>query len=449
MPHQLRQYLLTAIQAFPPVPHFRVAFSGGLDSSVLLHLMACIRGELGAELSALHIDHRLSPHSADWSDHCVRFCETLNVPITVERVTVSGTRDKGLEAAARQARYTAFESVLGEGDMLLTAHHRDDQAETLLLQLFRGGGDHGLASMPTQRPLGSGWLGRPLLEVGREALLAYARSHGLEWIDDPSNFDTSLDRNYLRHTLLPQLNERRAGIRDILARSAGHFAESAQLLDELAAMDRQEARVGESTLSISVLRNLSPQRCRNLLRYHLRQLDLPPPQHTHLHRIMDEVMHAVEDAMPLVTWPGVEVRRYRDRLYFMPNLMALPPSPVVIPWDNESAMALPHGLGRIQAEPMIGRGIFPASLDGRRCELRLRIGGEKLQPAGREGHHTLKKLYQEQGVPPWERERRPLLYVDGRLAQVAGLWTAQEFAVAPDEEGIMLQWSSSAIEKKE
>lgn len=449
MPHSLRQHLLSTLQALPPASRYWVAFSGGLDSTVLLHLMAGLQDKLGGELCALHIDHGLSSHSADWSARCRQYCESLGVPLTAERVTVRNLQLKGLEAAARHARYEVFERLLGEGEVLLSAHHQDDQAETLMLQLLRGGGVHGLAAMPRQRPLGKGLLARPLLDLGRETLMAYAREHGLCWIDDPSNFDTSLERNYLRHTLLPQLAERRAGIREVLARSAGHFAESARLLDELAAMDRLAAMLGETTLSVSVLRGMSPERCRNLLRFHVRRVGLPVPQHRHLQRILDEVLHAAEDAMPLVAWPGAEVRRYRDALHFMPPLPELPDRSVSLTWDGKSAMNLPQGMGWVGPVKGKGLGVALSLLRGRGCELRLRQGGERLQPAGRQEHHALKKLYQEAGVPPWERDRRLLLYVDGQLAQVAGLWSAQEFAAAADEEGVLLQWSLSTIENAE
>lgn len=448
MPQPLRQHLLSSLQAMPAATRYWIAFSGGLDSSVLLHLMVSLRDELGASVHALHIDHGLSANSADWSEQCRIFCDAMGVPITIEQVDIRNRQEKGLEAAARQARYGVFEKVLGEGEILLAAHHRDDQAETLLLQLLRGGGVHGLAAMPQQRPLGNGRLVRPLLDISRESLMAYAREHGLHWIDDPSNFDISLERNYLRHTLLPQLAERREGIRDILARSAGHFAESAHLLDELAEMDWQLAQIGESRLSITALKAMSPERCRNLLRYTVRRLGLPVPQHSHLQRILDELLEAAEDAMPLVAWPGVEVRRYRDRLHIMTPLSSLPEASLSWRWDGKSTHSLPDSMGHLVPVSAQGQGVSLALIREQGGEFRLRQGGERLQPTGRDGHHALKKLYQEAGVPPWERERRPLLYVNGQLAMVPGLWTAQEFAAKSDEEGIFLHWSLSAIENE-
>ncbi len=447
MPQSLRQHLLTLLQSQAAATRYWVAFSGGLDSTVLLHLMASIRDQLDASVLALHVDHGLSQHSADWSRHCRDVCDALDVSLTTERVTVARDNGKGLEAAARHARYAVFENLLGEGEVLLSAHHRDDQAETLLLQLLRGGGVHGLASMPQQRPLARGVLLRPLLDTPRAELEAYAREHQLHWIDDPSNFDTTLERNYLRHTLLPQLEQRRAGIHKVLARSAANFAESAQLLDELAAEDRRAALGEGEVLSLDLLRSLTPARCRNLLRFHCRQLGLLLPEVKQLQQVVEELLPAAEDAMPLVSWPGVEVRRYRDGVWFMPSLPALAEEPFLMHWDGAGEIRLPASLGCVQLRRERGRGLSAEMLRGMRAELRLRQGGESLQLPGRQGHHDLKRLYQEAGVPPWERERRPLLYLNDELAQVSGLWTAEKFTANEKEEGIMLHWSLFAIEK--
>jgi tRNA(Ile)-lysidine synthase len=448
MPQSLRHHLLSTLQALPPARRYLVAFSGGLDSTVLLHLMAGLRGELGAEVAALHIDHGLAAHSAEWSEQCRAFCERLAVPFALHRVEVKRQGVQGLEAAARHARYLAFGEALGEGEMLLTAHHRDDQAETLLLQLLRGGGVHGLAAMPSWRHFCRGVIARPLLGQPREALRCYAEEQGLVWIEDPSNFDTGLERNWLRHTLLPQLAERRAGIREVLVRSAGHFAESAALLDDLALQDLVHAEREQATLSVAALKRLSPERCRNLLRYAIRQRGLPLPDHRHLHRILDEVLSAAMDAMPLVAWPGAEVRRYRDRLFLLPPLPPVPESTLELPWNGESEIRLPQGLGMLRIRRVQGKGISSQRITAGACTIHWRRGGEALQPTGRGEHHALKKLYQEAGVPPWERSRRPLIFLGGKLAQVPWLWSAAEFAAMPEEVGIVFDWQPFPVEKE-
>lgn len=416
------EQLLPILQRLPEARRLWVAYSGGLDSTVLLHALS----QLSIPLSAIHVDHGLSAHSAEWSAKCRYQCEVLGIELHEIKVEVD-SRGRGIEAAAREARYAAFSQRLGEGDMLLTAHHQDDQAETLLLQLLRGGGVRGLAAMPAHRPFAAGWLGRPLLQVSRESLQAYAEAQGLDWIDDPSNFDTTLERNFLRHDLIPGLEQRHSGIKSVLARSAGHFAESSELLDELAAQDLMTVAGEGATLSISALQSLSDARQRNLLRYWLRHLGLSIPDSRNLQRILDEVLPAAEDAVPLVSWQGAEVRRYRDRLHAMSPLPPL--------------MRLPPALGELRKCRVVGEGLREELLSSASVTVGWRCGGERLTLAGRDGHHTLKKLYQEAAVPPWERERRPLIFIDGELAQVAGLWSDSRFACGANEQGILFEWS--------
>ncbi|MCW8919149.1 MAG: tRNA lysidine(34) synthetase TilS [Gammaproteobacteria bacterium] len=440
------EQLLPILQRLPATDRYWLAYSGGLDSSVLLHALARLGAALPAPLSVLHVDHGLSLHSAAWSARCREQCAALGLSLHEVRVTVE-RRQGGVEAAARAARYAAFAERLGTGETLLTAHHQDDQAETLLLQLLRGGGVRGLAAMPPQRPFAAGLLARPLLGFSREALKAYAEAEGLGWVEDPSNFDTVLERNFLRHKLLPLLERRRGGMRPLLARSADHFAEAAGLLDELAAQDLAvvvQERGGAAALSIAALRGLSVARQRNLLRYWLRTLGLAPPDSRNLQRILDELLPAAVDAMPLVSWPGAEVRRYRDRLHAMSPL-PLPP-PVAWPplrWGGEAVTRLPAELGVLQMTRVAGHGIREALLAGE-VTIGWRRGGEALALPGRGGHHLLKKLYQEAAIPPWERGRRPLLYIDGQLAQVAGLWSDSRFACGANEPGIVFEWLSGS-----
>lgn len=431
------QSLLDSLHELPRPRAYCVALSGGLDSTVLLHALVVLRDELALPLSALHVDHGLQAASIQWDEHCVALCQRLSVPLRRARVEVGCYKDKGLEASARRARYQAFEAQLGEGEMLLSAHHQDDQAETLLLQLFRGGGVHGLAGMPRLRSLGSGCLARPLLDVTRAELLTYAEAHGLAWIEDPSNQDIRLERNFWRHELLPQLAQRRAGVTKVLARSAAHFAENAELLDELAALDLLACAEGDG-LAIPAITSLSLPRQRNLLRYFIRQRGLPLPDHRRLQAILGDLIPAAADALPEVVWPGAELRRYRDTLYAMSPLPTRPAADWQQPWDGQGELVLPAGLGRYHLQSMPG-GLRPACLQGE-LTVRLRRGGERLRLPGRTQHVDLKNLFQQAGIPPWQRERLPLLYLDGKLAQVAGLWTDAAFAVAQGEMGYMLTW---------
>ncbi|MDH5785435.1 MAG: tRNA lysidine(34) synthetase TilS [Chromatiales bacterium] len=435
----LPQQLLPILQRQPEAERYWVALSGGLDSTVLLHLLSQLSAERNLPIYAIHVDHGISPNSAGWAAHCQQQCEMLGIELVTQRVRIE-RKGKGLEAAARDARYRAFAEVVGAGDMLLTAHHQDDQVETMLLQLLRGGGVRGLAGMPEFRPFDAGWLARPLLHYSREQLQRYAENNGLSWIDDPSNFDISLERNYLRHELIPQLERRHQGLRTVLARSAGHFAESASLLDELAAQDLSLLATGEKSLPIPELLLLSEARQHNLLRYWLRDRGLTVPDSRNLQRIIDEVLSAAEDAQPLVHWPGSEVRRYRDRLYAMPPLPPAPEHSLDLPWEGETLQVLPAELGELRVNRTEGEGIQADFLSGS-VTVRWRRGGERIELAGRTGHHSLKKLCQEVGLPPWERERRPLIYIDGVLAQVAGLWTDSRFRCDENGVGISFEWS--------
>lgn len=422
-----------------PAPRFWVAYSGGLDSSVLLHSLSNIQDKLPASVQAIHVDHGWSEHSATWSQHCALQAETWGVPCNAVKVDARPQLGESPEAAARHARYGAFTSLMGEGDALLTAHHQGDQGETLLLQLFRGAGPRGLAAMPASAPFASGMLLRPLLDYSQASLRAYAEKHALSWIDDPSNFDTGYDRNYLRHEVMPVLEERWPSMMSVLSRSASHFAEASRLLDVLAVQDF-ECSKGEQaeTLSISQLKALDEARSHNLIRYWLRQQSLPVPDTARLERIVHEVVNAREDAMPLVSWPGCEVRRYRDELFVMPPLDAIA-ADFALEWDMQSPLELPAALGQLEALPARGEGL-KAELAKAGVTVRFRVGGERCQPKGRQHNHSLKKLLQEQGVPPWQRERMPLLFHDDQLVHVAGLWDCEPYAAATDEAGLIVKW---------
>ncbi|MEW6648345.1 MAG: tRNA lysidine(34) synthetase TilS [Pseudomonadota bacterium] len=425
----ITDHLRRFLQTQPPAGRYVVAYSGGLDSHVLLHALS----RLGVTLAAVHVHHGLSRNADLWAEHCRTQCAALQVPCTVVRVQVRHG-GSGVEAAARDARYAALVQALGAGEMLLTAHHQDDQAETLLLMLMRGAGIAGLAAMPAVRPFGPGLLGRPLLGLPRAVLHDYAVAHALSWVDDESNFDTGLDRNYLRHEVLPVLRRRWPALERTLARTAAHLAEAGELMAGLAAADLATAHGSRAgTLSVAALNSLAVARRRNLLRHWLRDLGLPLPDTAHLHRIEQEVLPARPDAGPRVDWPGAEVRRYRDDLYAMAPLASVPDTE--LSWDLAQPLPLPDGRCLVAA-PAVGGGVSVKRLAAARVTVRFRAGGERCAPVGRGHGHELKKLFQEAGVPPWERERVPLLFVGDALAQVVGYWTCASHAAAPGEEAL-------------
>lgn len=412
--------LLEQLAQLPPARRYWIAYSGGCDSTVLLHAMASLWPQLGeTELHAVHINHSLHEAAGQWAGMCRSVCNDLGIP--VQELTVDARADQGdsPEAAARRVRYEAFKQVLGTGDGLLLAHHRDDQAETLLLQLLRGAGPRGLAAMPAHRPFGAGWLGRPLLEFSREELCHYAQQAGLEWIDDPSNFDTGYDRNYLRQHLMPVLLERWPSAATTLARAAAHQADAAELLTQLAAEDWQTIQQEENnSLAVTGLLRLSPERQRNLLRYWIETVHHRPlPDQQRLNRILTEVMPAAVDAEPCIEWHGTTLRRYDGRLYLTDE--RAPHQDKAIHWDLNSPLDLGDGR-QLVAESVTGQGLKTTLCGRRDITVRYRQGGEICQPVGRGHRHALKKLFQEWRVPPWERNRVPLIYVGDEMAVVVG-----------------------------
>ncbi len=432
------------VRAFPPAPRYWVAYSGGCDSHVLLHLLSVLRAQLPGRLAAVHVDHGLSMDAPRWVAHCRRVCRRLSVPLEVLRVEARNRRGESPEAAARRARYQALAELMAPGECLLTAHHRDDQAETLLLQLLRGSGPRGLAAMPARIPFAGGMHLRPLLDFERAALRAYARREGLEWVEDESNFDAGIRRNFLRHQVLPLLRQHWPRVALTFSRSAAHCAEAAQLLDELAAMDL-EAIGGrgapdsspDPSLDVAALQALPPARRRNLLRYWLRGLGLPQPQAAQLQRIEEDLLGAGPDRQPAVHWAGVVLRRHRGRLHVT---QPLPPfdASIVLVWSLSRSLELPGGNGRLEARPVQGRGLA-ARRCGERVQVCFRRGGERCRMAGGR-HHSLKKLLQEKGVPPWIRDRLPLICVAGEVVAVADLWRSPDFEADSGEQGWEIHW---------
>jgi len=383
-------------------------------------------------LCAVHVNHGLSSAAGGWAKHCSAVCRKLDIPCRILHVNAHPDKGESPEAAARNARYRAISSLLESSDGLLTAHHQDDQAETVLLQLLRGGGPRGLAAMPRWDVFGAAWRGRPLLDFSRSELQIYAQSEQLHWVEDESNYDTGIERNFLRHEVIPLLRSHWPALGRTLSRVAAHSAEAAALLDQLAAQDFVTGPDGQ--LSVTRLEMLDANRQRNLLRYWIRQSGLPAPDSVHLQRIIDEILPAAVDATPLVSWHGAEIRRYRDRLY---ALEPLPPhdNSRVLDWDMTGRLQLPDG-GVLCAAPAIGLGIKQVLCQSARVTVRFRQGGERCQPAGRTYTHQLKKLLQEQGIPPWQRERLPLVYLDDELAAVAGLFVCEPFQAWKGEAGV-------------
>jgi tRNA(Ile)-lysidine synthase len=415
-----------------------VAFSGGLDSCVLLHGLCRLREPLALTLRAVHVDHGLHAHSSDWARQAQQTCARLNIPCTVERVDVTHIRGHGLEDAARRARYACLARRVGPGEVLLTAHQADDQAETVLLQLLRGTGVHGLAAMPAVTPFHQGRLARPLLDFTREQLAAWARQENLQWIDDTSNQDLRFSRNYLRQQVFPLLEAHWPEASRRIARSAGMAAEAAELLDELAQADWNGCRgVEQAQLSVRALRGLPPPRRRNLVRYWLRRQGFLTPTAMHLDQVLAQVMRDPQSNRAVICWPGAEVCRYRDELMARKPHVE-PDSRWQIDWNPPDALEIP-GVGWLRAEPVRGDGLSQERIERVPLTVALRQGGEICRLPGRAHHHKLKKLLQEAGIPPWERKRLPLVYVNGELAAIGDRWVCEPYAARVNEPGWKLR----------
>ncbi|CRM93748.1 MULTISPECIES: tRNA lysidine(34) synthetase TilS [Pseudomonas] len=411
--------LLQALAPWRNAPAWHIAFSGGLDSTVLLHLLASLANtQTLPPLRAVHVHHGLQAAADAWPAHCQAVCDSLGVPLRLMRVQVRP--GASLERAARDARYQAFMQAMGAGEVLFTGQHRDDQAETLLFRLLRGAGVRGLAAMPEHRPLAQGHLVRPLLAFSRSELEAYAQQHQLHWIEDPSNVDPRFSRNYLRHRVLPSLTERWPQAITQLARTAEHMAEAQGLLDELAQMDLQRAGQPSAfpwlplpSLALEPLRQLSDARQRNVLRYWLTPLTrLPDSDHwTGWNALRD----AKGDAQPLWRLADGQMQRSGERIWWLPTTWSTF-SDASVSWPDPQQPLELMGNGQLR---FIGRAPEGPLV------VRYRQGGEIFDVPGR-GRRDLKRLLNESGLPGFVRGRLPLVYRGEQLLavpSVAGAWT--------------------------
>jgi tRNA(Ile)-lysidine synthase len=415
-----------------------VAFSGGLDSTVLLHALArALIDRPNYRMRAAHVDHQLQRDSASWRQHCGSVALSLQIEFVPLVVKVTADSESSPEAAAREARYAALREILKPNEVLLTAHHADDQLETMLLALMRGAGLRGLSGVPSVQIFGGGWLARPLLDFARAELEEWARSEQLQWLEDPSNQNTSFDRNFLRHRVLPALRERWPGAAHSATRSTAHLREAGRLLDVLAAADLESVALG-SCLSMTQLASLAPARRRNVLRHWIRQHGMRAPSTRKLATIERDLLIAREDRLPCVEWDDVEVRRHRGLLYCMRQRPAFEPADP-LPWNVSQVLELPAQLGRLRAQ-RDALGGLAAERVPRALQVHFRRGGEELQPAGDAHHRKLKKLLQDARVLPWWRDRVPLIYAGEQLVAVGDLWIAEEFAARGGEEALRIVW---------
>lgn len=419
-----------------------LALSGGMDSCVLLDLFVNVSQALplqsetaqSFQLQAMHVHHGLSPNADAWATFCLDLCAQYKTPLQIARVQVPKDTGSGIESAARQVRYAALLNT--SADYVVLAHHADDQAETFLLQLLRGAGAKGLASMASRDE--SRRLLRPLLDISHAELVSYATARQLRWVDDESNEDTHYDRNFFRHQVLPILEQRFPAVKTTLARSASHLAEASSLLDDLAQLDAQQCLQGLQ-LRVDALAQLTPPRARNLLRWWLVSQQQPLPSTQRLQEMLNQLLGAKTDAVMKVAVDsanGVWLRRYQHLAYIEINL---PEQPIAMIWQGEDALELPDH-SRLLFERKQGSGLAAERLGIKKLRIAHRIGGERFKPDIARPTRTLKHLLQEASIPPWQRERLPLIYCDDALAVVPNIGVASHLQATSDEIGLVITW---------
>lgn len=433
--------LVTVLKKLPETTDFIIAYSGGLDSTVLLHACAKIREYFPKQnFSAIHINHGLSPNADSWQAQCLAFSETHKIQLACFKANAIPGKGESPEDAARKARYQILKKQIKRNVVLLTAHHQDDQAETVLLQLFRGAGVQGLSAMPFCTRFSEGYLARPLLQFSRAELKEYAELEKLIWVEDESNSNTHFSRNFMRHDVLPIIKRKYPSINSILARTAENAAYTHEINNELAALDLKNILLSKDSLAISKLLALSDARRNNVLRYFLQQRGYFMPHAIHLKQLQQTILQAKPDANPVLKWRDVEVRRYQDQLYIakenyfvglheainvnlypevkteinLPNELGTIIFSITAQTDTVMHCTVTTNLSFITTQQEI------VLLHAAKIIIQFRAGGEKIRPQNRKETHELKKLFQEWSVPTWQRQQIPLLYANEELAAVLG-----------------------------
>lgn len=407
------------------------ALSGGMDSVALLHILHKLSRAHGFNLHAVHVNHGISHNADRWQMFCEQLCATKGIPLVIKKIVVDRYSKGGLEEAARRERYMAFAETNAE--WLLLAHHGDDQAETVLFNLLRGAGVVGAGAMPVMRQIthrSDIRILRPFLGIPREAVLAYARREHLEWIEDESNSDSKYARNFLRHKIFPLLRERFPGCGAVLARAAAHFAESDELLEDLARIDA-EAAMPNGRIMVSQLAQLGDARARNLLRHVLRSEGLIQPDSVRLQEIVRQLCHAGSDRQLRFELGGKALHRYRGEVW----LVTQNESEGDLVWRGEERLR--WGAAALRFISLKGKGISREKLLGGRVRISHRRGGERFRPDVRKPRRELKKLLQEHAVPPWVRKWMPLLWCDSELVWVPGIGIDSAWQCSPEEFGIL------------
>ena len=415
---------------------FLLAFSGGVDSMVLLDLLMNLVKE-SDQLRVVHINHNLNEYSDDWAQFSSKVCEKYDLPLINASVKPK-RQGKGLEADARALRYQSFREIIQDNEYLLTGHHQDDQMETLLYRIFRGTGIGGLRAIRRKTKFGKGFLYRPMLNVSRDKIEEYARLKNLKWICDSSNNDSSYDRNYLRKDIIPLIKKRWPSVEKKVSRLAVIAEQNQSLLNEFAIEDIGKLK-NYSHLDAGTLSGKSYPRIVNIFRFMINKNNMGVPSMQVLNEGIKTLMHSKSES-PSMTWNDYSIRRYKHRLYFLNSSLNSPNNLLAeISWDIKKTINLGENLGSIQARFLTGDGISlnkcPKSL-----AIKYRKGGEEIKPSGHKITKSLKNLFQENNVLPWVRDKIPLIYVDQELISVGDLWFNQDYKASNNEDGFLVTW---------
>ncbi len=432
------QALLERLQTYPHAQRYLVGFSGGADSTALLTALHRCRDRLEADIEAVHFDHGLQPDSPVWARHCEQFCQDRGIEFS-SRVLRLSADNANLESRARDERYRCVAQIIDSRTLYLTAHNAEDRAETLLLHAMRGSGIDGLASIPEIRPLGAGYVARPLLWVSRDDLAAYLRYHGVQWIEDPSNRDTRMDRNFIRQQVMPTLEKRWPTAGTSLARSATHLNTASLVLQELLRRHLDDVCPDPDTLPCEVLFSLGDSASTLVLREWLRERNIPMPPQARMEEFLGQVATAGPEAQCEIAWAGVTLRLYRDALHCISDGTSR--ECPILKWNGGQTIELGAGLGSLQ---LTGPGDDPANdwvVGPRRAGDRLR-----LHAAG--PRRKLKKVMQEQPIPPWQRNSIPVLYWNDHPVAIGDWLYAPEFADWLDRRRLGYRWLPDADELK-
>lgn len=424
----------------PPPPKYWLACSGGLDSCVLLHLFFLNKKRIKQDIGVIYVNHKLQKESKSWGSFCEKLCEIYNIDFLSLEITSLCPSKKSIEEWARDERYRLIKEQLVDNDILLTAHHLDDQVETFFLQALRGSGINGLSCMPYIKPFGSSYHVRPLLNFSRKELLQYAKTYSLDWCEDSSNLDVRFNRNYIRKLILPNIESRWPSYRKTISRLIGHQQELKLLLDEVAKEDINKTCDTKSMgIDISLIRKLSLPRKKNLIMLWIKQQKFKLPSSTHLARIISDIIDSSADKNPYVNWNGVEIRRYKNTMYaiepFTTNSINK-----IYKWDLNKPLKLQSGL--LEASSVKGGGLIKKSIIGSIVEVRYRKGGERIRPQNQNITKKVKKIFQEKNVLPWCRDKFPLIYINNKLAAIPGVCISEDFYANHNDDAWHIKWTA-------